>query len=92
MKTKITIEIETELNKIYGLDEQGELDESPENEVTNQVDKKFHELIDSEIRQFIEEKLESNIMDNADFDYMVDDYDSFRDYGKFKITISTEEN
>lgn len=89
MKTKIVIEIDTELNPIFPLDDDGEMD--MDNPVTKEVEDEIHKMIDQDIRDYIEERLEEEIMDNiSEIDYSVEGYDSFTDYGKFKFTITTE--
>ena len=90
MKTRIIIEIESNLNPIYPLKDDDTLDE--EKPVTNEVDQDIHKMIDQYIRDYIGERLEEDVMDNiSEVEYSVEDFDSFDDYGKFHFNIKTEE-
>lgn len=88
MKTKITIEIDTEFSPIYPMDSDGEIDE--ENPATQRVEKEFHKFICQEMESFIEDQLEENVMEN-EWEYSVEEYDSFDDYGKISIKIIKDE-
>jgi len=89
MKTKIIIEIETVFNPIYAKDDNDELEmDCP---VTERVEKEFHGLIDSAIRQYVEDVLEDDVFEYDSPEYAVEDYDSFLDYGKVSIKVITEE-
>ena len=87
-KTRIVIEIESKFTPIKTIDyETGELTDE---DVTLEVEKEFHNVIDLEIRQFISEQLEENCFE-YDIDYMVEGRDSFKEYGEMNINIKTEE-
>lgn len=88
MKTKITIEIESKFTPVYKLDEDGEIDEKEE--VTQELEKGFHNAIDSCIRGFIEDSLEDSVFD-YDLEYMVEGRDCFNEYGTMTFNIKTEE-
>jgi len=91
MKSRIVIEIETELNPIYPIKDDDTLDE--ENPVTEDVEKELHQMIDKYIRDYIEEQLEEEIMDNiSEVEYSIEDFDSFSDYGKFHFKVTSGED
>jgi hypothetical protein len=83
MKTRIIIEIETHFRPIYA-------DKELEEDVTADFDREVHEVIDDEIRSFIEDSLQNNVFDH-EFEYAVEEFDCFLDYGGADIKIVSEE-
>ena len=85
MITRIIIDIETTFKPLHDK-------VFPEEDITIEAEKSFHEAIDEEIRLFIEDEelLKTNVLD-IDFYGSVEDYKTFSDYGKVKITIQTTE-
>lgn len=94
MKTKITIEIETNnMNKIFDTDNPEEFNE--EHNITKYVEEQIHLGIIQWIKSNLEEDTINEVLINdavPNFEFLtVDDWDSLQDYGDLKITVEQDE-
>ena len=89
MKTRIIIDIETEFKKIFEGDDDGM---ATSVECTQEEEERFHKFVKQIIEEVLNEDLDDDYFERFSYDFGVEGYDSFDDYGKIKFEISKQDD
>lgn len=90
MKTKIVIEVDTDmLKRIY--DTPIFEEHTEDNDITDDVEEQLHASIMIQVNEYLQDSLESDVFDDIENLDIPEDYEMFNDFGKITIKIFKEE-